>query len=233
MKTKFIKGTNKQYSIREDGILTRHYRYYRDINDNMIRKISYKDVIIKTKLNKDNHLQYCIRINGKTKNSYIATLVAEYFNVENPYSSSSFKIAYRDNNPNNCSVDNIYFTNQKGKTSYTSKEEAMSARKEQNRENQRNSYNKNKGKKKYVMRLRKNQKRYYLKLKKEDPEKVANKYNKFNKIYVNQMSDSYVAAKIGFSVKLLPEDLIELKRKQLKLHREIKKQNYDTNKQSN
>lgn len=230
MKSKFIKETDKQYSIREDGVFTRHYRYYRDINDNMNLKISYKDVVVKTKLNKDNHLNYFIRINGKSKNGYISTLVAEYFNIENPYSSSSFKIAYKDNNPNNCSVDNIYFTNQKGKTSYTSKEESISSRKEYNKKLKRDDYQKRKGDKKYMMRLGRNQKKYYLKLKKENPEKVADKYNKFNRFYVSQLASSYVAAKIGFSVKLLPENLIELKKNQLKLHRQIKnKKKNDSN----
>jgi hypothetical protein len=28
MKTKFIEGTNEQYSIREDGVVTRHYNYH-------------------------------------------------------------------------------------------------------------------------------------------------------------------------------------------------------------
>ena len=231
MKTKYIEGTNKRYSIREDGVLTRHYRYYKDINDNMIYKASYKDVIIKTKLNKNNHLTYSIRINKKSKSGYISTLVAEYFNIKNPYLFSSSKVAYRDNNPNNCNVDNIYFTNQNGKTSYTSKKESISAKKEYNRKYKINSYHKNKGNKKYMMRLRKNNKTHYLKLKKENPEKVANKYNKHNRIHTNQLSDSYVSAKIGFSVNLLPEQIIELKRNQLKLHRELKnhKQN-DTNK---
>ena len=37
MKTKFIEGTNKQYSIREDGVVTRHY-YYHPVHKTLIIK---------------------------------------------------------------------------------------------------------------------------------------------------------------------------------------------------
>lgn len=39
LETKFIEGTNNQYSIRNDGVVIRHYRYYQ-------KKLVFKDIII-------------------------------------------------------------------------------------------------------------------------------------------------------------------------------------------
>ena len=40
MKLKFIKGTNKQYSIREDGVVIKHYKRQRITNTRMDKIIT-------------------------------------------------------------------------------------------------------------------------------------------------------------------------------------------------
>jgi hypothetical protein len=45
LQTKFIEGTNKQYSIREDGVVTRHYKKNRG------GSITFGDIIIKCQKN--------------------------------------------------------------------------------------------------------------------------------------------------------------------------------------
>jgi hypothetical protein len=47
MKTKFIEGTNQQYSIREDGVVFRHYTHKYDINTKTFNKILLDNVIAK------------------------------------------------------------------------------------------------------------------------------------------------------------------------------------------
>lgn len=49
MKTKFIEGTNKQYSIREDGVFTRYYTINYNINTKNFDKTIFKEEILKDK----------------------------------------------------------------------------------------------------------------------------------------------------------------------------------------
>jgi len=68
METKFIEGTNEQYSIREDGVVISHYLRTRGIN-------SYRDKI----LPKHIHNTGSIYINGKKKTVSFPYLLHEYF----------------------------------------------------------------------------------------------------------------------------------------------------------
>ena len=43
MKTKFIKGTNRQYSIREDGFVTSNYTKYKGKVQDRIKILSRKE----------------------------------------------------------------------------------------------------------------------------------------------------------------------------------------------
>ena len=63
LQTRFIEGTNQQYSIREDGVVIRHYRYY-------YNNIKYEDRFIKSPI-----------INCQGKNIRISPipLVKKYF----------------------------------------------------------------------------------------------------------------------------------------------------------
>jgi len=73
MKTKFIVGTNKQYSIREDGEVVRHYKLTWTGNITQV-----KDVLM-TKYGAKN-AKYIIRvIDGINKSLSINTLLFDYF----------------------------------------------------------------------------------------------------------------------------------------------------------
>ena len=67
MKTKFIKGTNKKYSIREDGVV-----------------FGYKGVMTPQK-RCDNSILVIIKINGKRTSLSVRRLLLEYFNIFNCY----------------------------------------------------------------------------------------------------------------------------------------------------
>lgn len=89
LQTKFIEGTNEQYSIREDGILIRHYDQWK-IEDSIV-----KSFII------NNNLMVKIKQNNKK----VSTLVAIYFKGSKPKS----RVKYKDGNSLNCNVNNLYF----------------------------------------------------------------------------------------------------------------------------
>jgi hypothetical protein len=79
MKSHFIEGTNKQYSIREDGVVIRHYKYKGRKEYNKIIK---EDIIIKYKKHPKRNCNYIvIRSNNKTFNWFKNSLLAEYFNI--------------------------------------------------------------------------------------------------------------------------------------------------------
>jgi len=73
MKSKFIKGTNEQYSIREDGIMTIHYKYTKNYTStyNINR-------IIKPNKNKPGII-YEFVINRKRINRSMNTLLMDTF----------------------------------------------------------------------------------------------------------------------------------------------------------
>lgn len=72
MKTHFIKGTNNQYSIREDGKLIRHFRL------NYKKEPVYNNVIIKGR-KVCSRIQFGIRINEKRVEVTQQSLLIIYF----------------------------------------------------------------------------------------------------------------------------------------------------------
>jgi hypothetical protein len=76
MKTKFIEGTNEQYSIREDGIVIKHY--YLTYNQylktpKILNKISYPAI------SKITNVVSITLSNNKHKSFAVATLLKNYF----------------------------------------------------------------------------------------------------------------------------------------------------------
>jgi hypothetical protein len=68
LKTKFIEGTNEQYSIREDGVVISHYRFLRNL------KKEYRTFIFKGHKDKNcNTIQYCIKGKMYSKNALLIT----------------------------------------------------------------------------------------------------------------------------------------------------------------
>jgi hypothetical protein len=111
LETKFIKGTNEQYSIRNDGVVIRHFSY---VTNQFMKKIVYRDVIIKKKLvdrkiNPENKLPYVrvllYPIEGKKRECIIKVLVIKYFT--DIVINTNTRITHKDNNVFNCSLDNL------------------------------------------------------------------------------------------------------------------------------
>jgi hypothetical protein len=73
METKFIEGTNEQYSIREDGVVIIHYKF------NCKGNISYKESFLKKHVK--SHCVF-LRKNKKNISFSINTLLLKYFNYK-------------------------------------------------------------------------------------------------------------------------------------------------------
>lgn len=81
MLTKFIEGTNEQYSIREDGVFIRHY-LKKGQGHNQKPWIEYKDVeMLYKQQSKRKCMVIIIRCNGKTYNFFKNSLLSKYFNI--------------------------------------------------------------------------------------------------------------------------------------------------------
>lgn len=83
METKFIEGTNEQYSIREDGNVISHFLKTRGVN-------SYRDKVLPVY----NHNNCFIYINGKKKTVSIKLLLFKYFNFITCYKCNSKSYDY-------------------------------------------------------------------------------------------------------------------------------------------
>jgi hypothetical protein len=106
METKFIEGTNEQYSIREDGVVIRHWGIHSS------GSISNKEKILKGYFDKKtNTIKVCIN----NKEHLLKTLMGKYFNIKNPY-DIDVPLCYKDNNSLNCSLNNLYYRKPKEKT---------------------------------------------------------------------------------------------------------------------
>ncbi len=108
METKFIEGTNEKYSIREDGVVIRHYRY-----DKWKNKL-IKDYLLKNRLMYDKrklHLKPVLIVNVNGKIYLVKSLVANYFCTKLAKNKKLFAINHIDNNPENCHYKNLYYVN--------------------------------------------------------------------------------------------------------------------------
>jgi Zn finger protein HypA/HybF involved in hydrogenase expression len=74
MQTKFIEGTNEQYSIREDGVVIKHFKKQR-ISNTLTIKVQTNNIVKLTKTNCIN-----IHFNGKPKSFTPNKLLKMYFN---------------------------------------------------------------------------------------------------------------------------------------------------------
>jgi hypothetical protein len=81
METKFIEGTNKQYSIREDGVIIRHY-LKKGCGYNQTPWIEYKDVEMLYKKHPQRKcMSVIVRSNKKTYQFFKNSLLSKYFNI--------------------------------------------------------------------------------------------------------------------------------------------------------
>lgn len=213
MESHFIKGTNKQYSIREDGKLIRHYSLSRDGKKNKV----YKDVLVKPRLGKHNSVYYSVC----GKQGTLHNLVSEYYSIKNDYThigSNHLKIVHLDGDPFNCSVSNLEFVPRKSvvitckNLSYKEKEHIYYKR----------SYSKNRDK---IIQ--------YIKKYADNNKSLISQRNKayrcLNKEYLllkskkerERIDKAYAASKLGLSVKELTEELYNLYKTNLKIKRKL------------
>lgn len=191
MKTKFIDGTDKQYSIREDGSIIRNYKWR---GRKEYGHIEYKKVVLKYKKCPKRKVDYlAVRSNGKVFNWFKNSLLSHYFN---------FIICPK--------------CNKKIKTDKHIRVCPECIRKARNIRS---------------LEWRKNNKETYKLSLKKSYYKNKEKYSEIAKNKIKNLDDSYVISKLKIPTSFSNSTLIEIKRNQLKLHRQIKslKEN-DTNK---
>ena len=138
LETKFIEGTDNQYSIRNDGVVIRHFSIVS--NQFITAKIVYKDKIIKKhlvdrKINPENKLPY-VRVllyiigEEKKKECNVKVLVMKHFT--DVKINTHTRITHKDNNVFNCSLDNLLI--EKRQSNYLSLNRPLSM-KERNTKN--------------------------------------------------------------------------------------------------
>lgn len=109
MRQVFIKGTNEQYSIREDGVVIRHYRFVSN-QYNHVKKY-YKDRICKPYFIL-NTLHVKIGNNPKS----VARLMLYHFTEYKKEYKKTTPIIYIDSDRTNCKLSNLLlFDTEKGK----------------------------------------------------------------------------------------------------------------------
>lgn len=74
MESKFIDGTNEQYSIREDGVVIGHYRMHRNRHTGELYKFTEEKI-----LKKINNKYFKIKINGKPVAFGIVSGLIKYY----------------------------------------------------------------------------------------------------------------------------------------------------------
>lgn len=112
MRQVFIEGTDKQYSIREDGIVISHYRLVGYGNKHSKKKV-YKDIIIKRHTVKYTSGICVLKVsltNPKKTSHMVASLVAKAFKIKN-YNMSSKVYSFKDGDYSNCNCSNIKIVN--------------------------------------------------------------------------------------------------------------------------
>jgi len=170
MRTKFIEGTNKQYSIREDGIITIHYKMQRVTNDRMNK------ILCNRKLNILRGNVFNINYNGNRKQVALNTLLFNAF---------GFRIC-KDCGKNKKNVSITYSLCKKCSSE----------------------------------RRRINNIRLAAKFRKNNPDKIK----EMNNNRIKNLIPCYVASKLKISISIVPQYLLNTKKQQLLLHREIKQQ---------
>ena len=107
LQTRFIEGTNQQYSIREDGVVVGHYRY-----DKWGNKL-VKDRIFKGyKRTKNNSISIVFTLGSPQQQHSLRTLMETYFDIEGKPSNI---LGYKDNDNTNYKLSNLFYIQPKSK----------------------------------------------------------------------------------------------------------------------
>jgi hypothetical protein len=218
LESKFIEGTNNQYSIRNDGVVISHYIHKYNINLKTM-SIFYRDKIIKPRLKqRTNNIMVSVPINNVFKEVNVKNLVAKAFNMPNPYinKGSSILLYYKDSNPFNCSYDNLYYKAKADCKIYTNEQEKKEDLIERKRKQSYIRY-KNLSKEQQLHKME------VTKLWQNNNMEKVSKIRKINgKRHTETITKCYVAAKLHMLTKDLSEELYTLYKNTLLLHRLIK-----------
>lgn len=183
METKFIEGTNNQYSIREDGVVIRHYIIHSRNN-----KKYYKEYYLYGYREKDIH-RIKLSINKERKDFLVKLLVYDYFSKEERPKSHWYVILHRDNDPMNCHIDNLYME-------YYFKDKTGLDRPLTKKEQSKRYYN--------TESYKKSTKKFY------NSEAGRLSRQKYTNKTVDNITKNYVARILKLKIKELPDDLYEL-----------------------
>jgi hypothetical protein len=218
LQSKFIEGTNEQYSIRNDGVVIRHCKLV--YNSKLKQSIFvYKEFIPKLSINKQvNAVTLSVKIGQKKRNIYIRKAVADAFNLYNPYvnTGTCLVIGHKDGNLLNCSLDNLYYTGKSRVTLSTSFEDKIENRRIKNNSYKSKSY-RNLSAEKLAERYE-----YIVQWQEQNTAKFLKAKKKSNSRVIKDLDKSYVAAKLRVSVNDLTEDLYQAGMTRIKLKRKIK-----------
>ena len=218
LESKFIEGTNNQYSIRNDGVVISHYIHKYNINLKEM-SIFYRDKIIKLRLKqRTNNIMVSIPYNNIFKEVPVKNLVAKAFNMPNPYinKGNTILISYKDDNPFNCSYDNLYYKAKVKGNIYITEQEKKEDYIKRKQKNSLNRYH-NLTKEQYLRKIE------VMKIwQNKNLEKVLKTKKINSKKHTENITKSYVSAKLHISTKDMPEELYELYKNTLLLYRLIK-----------
>jgi len=106
LETKFIEGTNNQYSIRNDGVVIQHFIRHANIHSNCI---IYKDKIVPIKYDKNIPKVHLYLKNKAKFKRNLDNLVYEYFVEDSNYNFHK-KIEFKDGNSLNLHYTNLIST---------------------------------------------------------------------------------------------------------------------------
>lgn len=107
MKSYYIKGTSKRYSIREDGNVVAHWRYQNN------GKKRYSDKILSKHFNTKKRTKYYSPVVNlkfgevKAKTVFVFSLMVEYFKLNPPDKHHEYRMSCKDGDSFNNSVDNL------------------------------------------------------------------------------------------------------------------------------
>ena len=105
LESKFIEGTNNQYSIRNDGVVIGHYRY-----DKWGNKLIKNRVIKSYTRYKKNSITVVAIFGFPQKQHSVRELMETYFNIEGIPSKI---LGYKDENKENYHLSNLYYVQPK------------------------------------------------------------------------------------------------------------------------
>lgn len=219
LESKFIEGFNKQYSIRNDGVVISHYRYKYNFHTKDM-KLTVKDRIVSPYIDKTKGglLVELRNTERQVKRRSVVSLVVKYFPLPKVHHNhTTNKIVFLDGDITNCSITNLKYTLSATTVKTFSKEE-MKARKvisaKTALEKRINLLPEEERKDFFKIR--------YIKKLEENTEKVRKEQQKNGLAQRTKVTKSYVSSKLKLKVEELSEELYEAAKTRILIKRKLK-----------